>query len=88
MIKFKWDTLGYRFHLVGCTIHLLYIVLLFIYIDEIYIYKLPNLLDFKTNPTEKMKILELVGIPLTQSKVVGYDLDSKVKEVLGKAYIP
>ena len=37
LIAFKWDAYGYKFHLFGCTIHFLYIIMLFIYTDIVYI---------------------------------------------------
>lgn len=37
MIHFKWDSHGYKTHLVGCIAHLTYVFVMMIYINEIYI---------------------------------------------------
>ena len=37
LIKFKWDSYGQRFHLFGCVVHIVYIVILFLYTDMVYV---------------------------------------------------
>jgi hypothetical protein len=37
LIKFKWDSYGQRFHLFGCLIHIIYIIILFVYTDMVYV---------------------------------------------------
>ena len=37
LIKFKWDSYGQNFHLFGCLIHIIYIIILFVYTDMVYV---------------------------------------------------
>ena len=37
MIAYKWDTYGFKFHLIGTTVHLSYLVVLFLYTYDEYI---------------------------------------------------
>jgi hypothetical protein len=38
VISFKWDAFGLKFHLLGCVIHVAYMLIVFIYLDMVYIH--------------------------------------------------
>ena len=40
VIKFKWDSFGYSFHLFGCMSHLAYIASIFMYVEVVYLQQL------------------------------------------------
>lgn len=38
LIAFKWEKFGKKFHLVGCIVHFLYMIILFFYTDLVYLH--------------------------------------------------
>lgn len=38
LIEFKWNTFGFRFHLVGTIVHIIYMAYLFNYCQQSYVY--------------------------------------------------
>ena len=60
LIEFKWETLGYKFHLFGVLIHQIYILVLWVFITYEYIFaEIPDEHHFNTTVT----ILSLVAYP-------------------------
>ena len=54
LIQFKWDSYGYNFHLFGCSVHLIYIIILFLYTDQVYIRGTPKPTDHAAKSTGRL----------------------------------
>jgi len=62
LVTFKWDNIGWGFHLFGCMVHITYIVILILYTNLVYIEGESVRNDDGTEKQNPLSILLLIGI--------------------------